>query len=110
MMPMSITSRIAALSAQAGDGRRRLAFALVLALFLSAWVESGHLADIEAHDEEGVCATCLFAGSPGHGLAPSLSVWGAVPPAAVPVTYRLAPVFSSLSHSKYAPRAPPRIS
>lgn len=109
-MPTSITSRIAALSAPAADGRRRLAFVLVLALFLGAWVESGHLADIEAHDEEGVCATCLFAGSPGHGLSASLSVWGSFLPAAAPATYRSSSVFSSLSHSKYAPRAPPRIS
>lgn len=109
-MPTSITSRIAALSAPAGDGRRRLAFVLVLALFLGAWVESGHLADIEAHDEEGVCITCLFAGSPGHGLSPSLSVWGSFPLVVVPATYRPTPFFFPRFLSKYAPRAPPHIS
>lgn len=89
---------------------RRLAAMLAAVLLLAVWLEGEHMADVAAHDGS-VCEVCLFAGSSGHGVAPSPAPMQpafasgsilAVAEAALPSSFLLRRVQS--------PRAPPFVS
>lgn len=108
-----MSSWIESLSVDPGRGRRtaarrrRLSLFLALAVLFCAWVESEHVADLEAHEADTVCATCLFTGALGCGLTPSLSLWASFQPAAVPVMPRMAAVFPLHLRSNNYQRGPP---
>lgn len=89
---------------------RRLAALLAAMLLFAAWVEAGHMADIEAH-EGSVCEVCLFAGASGHGMAPSAALLS--PHVALPERLALPgtrEIPSFLLRRVQGPRAPPAFS
>lgn len=47
--------------------RRRLHLLLILALLALGWLQLAHQTDLLAHQDNGSCELCLFAGNLQHG-------------------------------------------
>ncbi len=94
-------------SRRALSRRRNLAVLLALAVVFCVWVESEHITELELHHSGAVCATCLFTGGLGCGLAPSLPMPASSPPAAAPVQDRVAIFIPFHFRSSHSQRGPP---
>jgi len=69
--------------------RPRLHILLALALLTLSWVQLSHQTDVHAHDGNGSCELCLFAGNIQHGAT------------ATPPTPNTKPIYCYYSPRRY---------
>jgi hypothetical protein len=51
--------------------RPRLHYLLIFSLLLISWLQLSHQTDLHAHENNGSCEICLFAGALGNGVKPA---------------------------------------